>query len=187
MKTQIEGLKNLDSVRTLQEALRTVGKELRAAMPKKEGETPERPDVSENIEKKVYVVGISAESTLEEVKEFFAPAGTIAFAKFTYKGFKMRKASIEFEKEESVKVAIEKFNQKTLNEAELTVSEFVLKAREDRPPRERKPRAISAKAASKQPREEKKQEEKPRRERPAKSNEGARRAPEKAPKEVQGA
>ena len=107
LTTQIKGLKSLDSVKLLQEVLRNVSKEIRATMPKTEeskgGQTPLPPRVDENIDRKVYVTNVSPETSLEQLKEYLGGAGTISFAKFTYKGFKMRKASIEFEKKESVK------------------------------------------------------------------------------------
>lgn len=54
----------------------------------------------------------------------------------------MRKASIEFEKKESVKQAIAKFNDTKLKEHEIKVDEFVLKEKAPREPR--KPRAKTA-------------------------------------------
>lgn len=121
--------------------MRNLGKELRAKLPpREETKREERPDVSENIERKVYVTNINPETTLEALKDLIGSVGAIAFAKFTYKGFKVRKASIEFEKEESVKKAIEKFNETVLEEFKLEVAEFVLKEREPRAPRERKER-----------------------------------------------
>ena len=57
----------------------------------------------------------------------------------------MRKASIEFEKKDSVQAAIKKFDKTTLNEYELSVAEFVLKEKKAPVERaakaERKPRA----------------------------------------------
>jgi len=88
------------------------------------------------------VTNVSPDTTLEQLKDHFAKAGTIAFAKFTYKGFKMRKASIEYEKVESVKSAISQFNETKLHESELTVQEFVVKEKTEK--KERAPRAKSA-------------------------------------------
>jgi len=87
----------------------------------------------------------------------------------------MRKASIEFEKKETVKAAITKFNQTKLKDFELTVQEFLVKEKTERKPRaktelrERKPRdeqkvlldvdkGDKKYAAKKAPREEEKKE-----------------------------
>lgn len=86
--------------------MRNLGKELRAKEPREETKGEVR-DVAENIERKVYVTNINPETTLDQLKDLIGKAGTIAFAKFTYKGFKVRKASIEFESEDSVQKAID--------------------------------------------------------------------------------
>lgn len=141
MRTQIEGLKSIESVRALQEALRTVGKEIRIrdGPARDENKTPGE---TVTVENKIYVVGLSPDATLEQVEEHFKAAGAIANTRFTYKGFKMRKASIEYEKQASVQAAITQFNLQKFQDFELTVSEFVLKERAERPERpERKPRA----------------------------------------------
>ena len=88
------------------------------------------------------MTNISPETSLEELREHIKSAGAIANAKFTYKGYKMRKAAIEFEKTESVKQVINKFNQTKLKEHELTIQEFQVKERAERPPR--KPRSKTA-------------------------------------------
>lgn len=86
--------------------MRNLGKELRAKEPREETKGEVR-DVAENIERKVYVTNINPETTLDQLKDLIGKAGAIAFAKFTYKGFKVRKASIEFESEDSVQKAID--------------------------------------------------------------------------------
>jgi len=62
-----------------------------------EKEYRDRPDVSENIERKIYVTNVSPDTTLKQLEDYFGQIGAISFAKFTYKGYKVRKASIEFE------------------------------------------------------------------------------------------
>jgi len=66
----------------------------------------------------------------------------------------MRKASIEFEKKESVKAAITKFNETKLKDFELTVQEFTVKEKVERKPRE--PREPRAKTDTRKTREEQK-------------------------------
>ena len=69
---------------------------------------------------------------MDEIKQYFGKIGAIAFAKFTYKGQAVKKASIEFEKEASVKKAIDSLNGKTLSNNKLEVQPFIFKEKQQK-------------------------------------------------------